>query len=155
MASDFEFLSPTDKPALLAISSPELHLFSRNALMELGYKVQSAATHDEFMTRFTSVPYHMVVMEDSFASIGADENGSLRAIQLLPMAQRRHATFVLVGATLQTMNTMQAFQQSVHGVVHPADAAKLKLILQQIAADNAIFTGVYRDIQNRIAQGKT
>ncbi|MDB6038034.1 MAG: hypothetical protein JWM99_1875 [Verrucomicrobiales bacterium] len=155
MASEIEFLSPTDKPALLAISSPELHALSRNALLDLGYKTQSAATHDEFMTRFTSVPYHLVIMEESFASIGAAENASLRAIQTFPMAQRRHATFVLISTTLQTMNAMQAFQQSVHAVVHPADGAKLKLIFQQVASDNAIFTGVYRDIQNRIAQGKT
>ncbi len=155
MAADFEFLSPTDKPALLAISTPDLHAAAKSALTELDYKVQSAATHDEFMTRFTSVPYHMTFMEDTFASIAANENVSLRTIQSLPMAQRRHTTFVLFGTTFQTMNAMQAFQQSVHAVIHPADTTKLKLILHQVAADSAIFMVVYRDIQNRIAQGKS
>jgi hypothetical protein len=154
MAADFEFLSPTDKPALLALSNPELHALSREALLDLGYKVQSAATHDEFITRFTSVPYHLTMIEDTFASVSAAENASLKTIQTLPMAQRRHCTLILIGATFQTMNAMQAFQQSVHAVMQPGDASKIKLIVQQAMADNSIFMSVYRDIQNRIAQGK-
>lgn len=154
MASEFEFLSPTDKPALLAISSPDLHAMAKETLTALAYKVQSAATHDEFMTRFSSVPYHLVVMEETFASVNAFENASLKTAQSLPMAQRRHCTFILIGATFQTMNAMQAFQQSVHAVVQPGDISKFSLIVQQVMADSAMFMGVYRDIQNRIAQGK-
>jgi len=155
MALDFEFLSPTDKPALLALTSPDLHAAAKVALNELGYKAQSVATHDEFQTRSMSVQYQLILIEDSFASLTSGENTSLRMIQDLPMALRRHATFILVGSAFQTMNTMQAFRQSVHAVVNPADASKLKPILQQVAADNAVFMTAYWDIQNRIAQGKS
>jgi DNA-binding NtrC family response regulator len=154
MAADFEFLSPTDRPALLAISEADLHRLAKDALLDLGYKVQSAATHDEFLTRFTSVPYHLTIMEDTFASVNAAENASLKTVQTLPMTQRRHCTFILIGATFQTMNATQAFQQSAHAVMQPGDASKIKLIVQQAMADNSIFMSVYRDIQNRIAQGK-
>jgi len=155
MAIDFDFLSPTDKPALLALTTRDLHAAAKGALNELAYKPQSVATHDEFQTRFTSVPYQLILIEDGFASLTAGENVSLRMIQDLPMAQRRHAAFVLVGTGFQTMNPMQAFRQSVQAVMHPGDAPKFKPILQQVAADYAVFMAVYWDIQNRIAQGKS
>jgi len=49
MAEDFDFVSATDKPALLAFSTPEWLDAARTALQELGYKVHTAATHGDFL----------------------------------------------------------------------------------------------------------
>ena len=53
MPTQFEFISTTDKPALLAFSTPEWLEAARTALNELGYKVHTAATHGDFLIRFS------------------------------------------------------------------------------------------------------
>jgi len=53
MAERFDFISATDKPALLAFSTPEQLEAARTALTELGYKVHTAATHGDFLIRFS------------------------------------------------------------------------------------------------------
>jgi hypothetical protein len=53
-----------------------------------------------------------------FASNTPEDNVTLRYIQQMPMAQRRHAVFILLGNSFNTLNTLQAFQQSVHAVVN-------------------------------------
>mgnify|MGYP001336627674 CR=1 FL=1 len=47
MSDQFEFLSASDKPALIAFSTPEWLEEIKKALQELGYKVHTAATHSE------------------------------------------------------------------------------------------------------------
>ena len=63
MASQFEFISSADKPALLAFSTPEWLEAARATLHQLGYKVHTAATHGDFLSRFTQVHYQVVVVE--------------------------------------------------------------------------------------------
>ena len=55
MSDQFEFISANDKPALLAFSTPEWMETIRSALQELGYKVHTAATHSDFLIRFSQV----------------------------------------------------------------------------------------------------
>jgi len=42
MSNKFDFISATDKPALLAFSTPEWLETAKTALTELGYKVHTA-----------------------------------------------------------------------------------------------------------------
>src|SRR3954467_9855111 len=97
MSSKFEFVSTTDKPALLAFSTPEWLEAARTALNELGYKVHTAATHGDFLIRFTQVRYEVVIVEERFAANDITENLTLQALQHMPMGQRRHATIILFG----------------------------------------------------------
>ena len=60
MAVEFEFLSPEDKPALLALSTPEFIAAAQIVLGELGYKVHVASNHEDFLTRFAHVQYQVV-----------------------------------------------------------------------------------------------
>src|SRR5256885_93955 len=117
MPVDFEFLSPTDKPALLAMSSMEWLSTAQTVLGEMDYKVHSASGHEDFINRFSAVPYQVLIIEELFQSTEPKENRALTYIQTLPMGQRRHVMVVLVGASFQTLHVMQAFQQSVHAVV--------------------------------------
>src|SRR6185436_15843544 len=121
MADRFEFISTSDKPALLAFSSPEWLEAARTALNELGYKVHTAATHGDFVVRFSQIRYQVVIVEELFAANHIGENFTLKALQAMPMSQRRHATVILLGTSFQTFTPMQAFQQSVHAVINSSE----------------------------------
>ena len=97
MSDKFEFIGTADKPALVAFSTPEWLEAARVALDELGYKVHTAATHGDFLVRFTQVQYQVVVIEERFAANDITENLTLQAVQKMPMNLRRHCTFVLFG----------------------------------------------------------
>jgi len=150
MSTKFEFVSTTDKPALLAFSTPEWLEAARTALNELGYKVHTAATHGDFLIRFSQVRYHVVIVEERFAANDITENLTLQALQQMPMNQRRHATVILFGESFQTFTPMQAFQQSVHAVVNTSELFLLKQLVEKAIADNSLFLKGYRDAQARI-----
>ena len=150
MSSKFEFVSTTDKPALLAFSTPEWMEAARTALAELGYKVHTAATHGDFLIRFSQVRYQLVIIEERFAANDITENLTLQAIQQMSMAQRRHATIVLLGDSFQTFTPMQAFQQSVHAVINSSEMFLIKQLIEKAMADNTLFLHRYREAQSRL-----
>src|SRR5437899_10294874 len=92
MAEEFDFIGASDKPALLAFSTPEWLETAKAALTELGYKVHTAATHSDFLIRFSQIRYQVVIIEELFAANEISENLTLQALQHMPMSQRRHAT---------------------------------------------------------------
>src|SRR5271168_4746390 len=97
MNPSFDFVGKTDKPALIAFTTPEWLESAKTALLELGYKVHTAATHSDFLIRFTSSQYQVVVVEELFGANALDENLTLKALENMPSSQRRHATILLVG----------------------------------------------------------
>jgi hypothetical protein len=150
MGDKFEFLSTTDKPALLAFSTPEWLEAARSALVELGYKVHTAATHGDFLIRFSQIRYQVVVVEENFAANNMEENLTLKALQNMPMNQRRHATVVLFGNSFQTFTPLQAFQQSVHAVINASELFLLKQLIEKSIADNVLFLHSFRESQSRV-----
>jgi len=150
MSTKFEFLSTSDKPALLAFSTPEWLEAARSSLTELGFKVHTAATHGDFLIRFSQVRYQVVILEERFAANDISENLTLQALQHMPMNQRRHATIVLFGDSFQTFTPMQAFQQSVHAVINSSELFLLKQLIEKAVADNGLFLHAYREAQARI-----
>lgn len=150
MASNFDFISTTDKPALLAFSTPEWLDTARTALTELGYKVHTAATHGDFLIRFSQVRYQIVIIEELFAANSIEENLTLQAIQQMSMSQRRHATVILFGNSFQTFTPMQAFQQSVHAVINASELFLFKQLIEKAIADNTLFLHSYREAQARL-----
>jgi hypothetical protein len=154
MPADLEFLSPGDKPALLALTNYELLANVQSVLAALDYKMHIASGHEEFDRLFSAVQYPLVVLEDHFASTARPDNRSLVTLQQMPMNLRRHAVIALLGDGYETMNALQAFQQSVHVVIHRADLPGLGRILLKTIADNDLFLGTFRDIQNRLATGE-
>src|SRR5213595_1142787 len=148
MSSNFDFISTTDKPALLAFSTPEWLDTARTALAELGYKVHTAATHGDFLIRFSQVRYQIVILEECFAANTMEENLTLQALQQMPMSQRRHATVILFGNSFQTFTPMQAFQQSVHAVINASELFLFKQLIEKAIADNNLFLHSYHEAQN-------
>jgi hypothetical protein len=150
MSDKFDFVSTTDKPALIAFSTPEWLEAAKAALQELGYKVHTAATHSDFLIRFSQVRYQAVVLEERFAANTIEENLTLKALQSMPMNQRRHATVILFGDSFQTFTPMQAFQQSVHAVINNSELFLLKQLIEKAVADNELFMHSFRDVQQRV-----
>lgn len=149
MATKFDFISATDKPALVAFSSPEWLEAAKSALGELGYKVHTAATHSDFLIRFSQVRYQVVIVEELFAANELKENLTLQALQAMPMNQRRHATVILFGNSFQTFTPMQAFQYSVHAVINSSELFLLKQLIEKAIADNTLFLHSFREAQTR------
>lgn len=150
MPSQFDFISATDKPALLAFSTPEWLEASRSALSELGYKVHTAATHGDFLIRFSQTRYQVVIIEERFAANDITENLTLRAMQTMPTIQRRHSTVILVGDLFQTFTPMQAFQQSVHAVINSSELFLLKQLIEKTIGENELFLHTLRDTHSRV-----
>lgn len=149
MSNKFDFVSATDKPALLAFSTPEWLDAAKTALTELGYKVHTAATHSDFLIRFSQIRYQVVVVEELFAANEVSENSTLLTLQTMPMSQRRHATIILFGNSFQTFTPMQAFQYSVHAVINSSELFLLKQLIEKAVADNTLFLHSYREAQSR------
>src|SRR5215475_813126 len=150
MSNQFDFVSTTDKPVLLAFSTPEWLEATRTALSELGYKVHTAATHGDFLIRFSQTRYQVVILEERFAANDITENLTLRSMQTMPMTQRRHSTVILVGDSFQTFTPMQAFQQSVHAVINSSELFLLKQLIEKTIADNELFLQTYNETMTRV-----
>jgi hypothetical protein len=149
MSNKFDFISATDKPALLAFSTPEWLDAAKAALTELGYKVHTAATHSDFLIRFSQIRYQVMIVEELFAANNIGENLTLQALQSMPMNQRRNATVILFGDSFQTFTPMQAFQQSVHAVINSSELFLLKQLIEKAVADNTLFLNSFQEAQNR------
>ncbi len=157
MINEVEFIGLNDKPALLALSTPEWLDSARTVLSEIGYKVHAASNHDDFIVRFGRIQYQVVLLEECFSSNTPEENLTLRYLQQLAMSNRRHCVIILLGNSYSTLNTLQAYQQSVHAVINRDELAMLGPsvlgpIVQRVVADNDLFLHVYRDTQLQIAQ---
>lgn len=152
--AEYEFISPSDKPALLALSSMEVLANVQTIVLECGFKIHVASNHDDFGKRFSALNYHLVIVEELFAAGTPEENTTLRILQWMPMARRRHTVVVLISERLQTLNPMHAFQQSVHAVVNKADLSSLGSIISKAVSDNDLFLHSYREVQAAVAKGK-
>ena len=155
MTPSFDFVGSEDKPALIAFSTPEWLEEAKTALQELGYKVHTAATHSDFLMRFSQAHYQVVVVEELFGANTPEENVTLQALQSMPMNQRRHATVLLIGNSFQTFTPMEAFKNSVHAVINSSELFLLKQLVEKAVADNNLFLHSYREVQHRVFTGGT
>ena len=150
MDNTFDFVSTEDKPALIAFSTPEWLETAKAALGELGYKVHTAATHSDFLVRFGQAHYQVVVIEELFGANNIDENLTLKALQTMPVNQRRHTTIIMLGDSFQTFTPMEAFKHSVHVVINSSEMFLLKQLVEKAVADNDLFLHSFREVQKRV-----
>jgi hypothetical protein len=150
MATEFELLGPADKPALLAFSTPAWLEASKVACQELGYKVHTAATHTDFLARFSQIRYQIVLLEELFGANSLEENLTLKSLQTMQMSQRRHATIILLGDTVQTYNPLQAFQHSVNSVISSSELFLLNQLIEKSVADTKFFFHTYTETQTSL-----
>lgn len=149
---DFDIIGPHDQPALLAISTPELAASVKATLSDIGYKVHVVDGPLIFETRYNQVSYQVIFIEETFACSDPSENTTLGVIQNMPMSQRRHATFFLIGPSYETLNTMQAFALSVHCVINLSEVHQVGGLVQKTVAENDMFLAPFREAQRRLYQ---
>lgn len=150
-AFETQFITAADRPALVALSNPEWIDVCKRVLREIGYKSHVAGTHQEFASRFSQVRYQVVITEELFAASKPEENLTLRTLQKMPVAQRRHSTIILLGNAFRTFDPMQAFYQSVHAVINSAEIPMLKQLVEKAVADNDLFLIGFRESQKRLS----
>jgi hypothetical protein len=155
MSEEFDFIGPNDLPALVAVSTPEALATAKATLVELGYKVHTVESHIQFETRYNQINYQVVVIEDIFAGNPLEDNPSLILLQNLPMAQRRYASIFLIGGAFETLNTLQAFAQSVHCVINYTELPMLGQLIQKTIAENNLFLNTFREVERRVHQKAT
>ena len=155
MSDQFEFINANDRPALLAFSTPEWLDNVRSSVQELGYKAHTAATHSDFLIRFSQVRYQLVVLEECFAANTIEENLTLQALHTMAMSQRRHATVILFGNSFQTFTPLQAFEQSVHAVINASELFLIKQLIEKAVGDNTMFLHSYTEVQKRVYSSGT
>jgi hypothetical protein len=100
--------------------------------------------------RFSQIQYQVVIVEELFAANNIGENLTLKALQTMPMSQRRHATVILFGDSFQTFTPLQAFQQSVHAVINSSELFLLKQLVEKAIADTTLFLNSFRETQARM-----
>jgi len=152
MSEEFDFIGPSDLPALVAVTHPETLAAVKATLVEMGYKVHVVETHIQFETRYNQINYQVVIIEDIFAVNPMEANPSLQFLQQLPMAQRRYANLFLLGGAFETLNTLQAFSQSVHCVVNYTETLMIGQLIQKTIAENNLFLNTFREVQHRVYQ---
>ncbi len=150
MTGSFDFVGSGDKPALIAFSTPAWMESAKAALTELGYKVHTAATHSDFILRFSQVQYQVVLVEELFGANRIEENLTLKSLQNMTVGLRRHATVLLIGDSFQTFTPMEAFKHSVHAVINSSELFLLKQLVEKAVSENAVFLYNFREIQNRV-----
>ena len=153
MNGSFDFVGSNDKPALIAFSTPAWLDTAKVALQELGYKVHTAATHSDFMLRFTQAHYQVVLVEELFGANSVEENLSLKSLQNMASGSRRHATVLLIGDSFQTFAPMEAFKHSVQAVINSSELFLMKQLVEKAVAENELFLHNFREIQNRVLTG--
>jgi hypothetical protein len=150
MDNSLDFIGLSDKPSLLALSSPDWQEAARAALTELGYKVHQCAAHSDFVTNFSQIQYEVVVIEDCFAAHAGPENSSLAFLQNAQMSLRRHCSIILVGDAFTTFDAMQAFQCGVHLVANRGEMPLLAQFIQKTVSENDLFLHPYREAHRRM-----
>ncbi len=151
MAGEFDFITTSDRPALLGISSTEVLETIQSAVGQLGVKVHTTQNHGEFLHRYNQIGYNLAVVEESFSGSTLETNESLLSLQQLTMANRRLTVVVLIGQTFATFNPIQAYQYGVHAVLHPNEMFLAQQLIEKAVADNDLFMHTFRDALRRLA----
>ena len=139
-----EFLEVGEKGALICDDGPLAETL-RQTLESIGFRCHTAETADQAIERITYTNYDVISVAEELAGCNLKTNAVLRHLALLPMAQRRFCYTLLVGNSFRTLDAMQAYAQSVHLVLNPADAANLGAILKRGLADFERLYATYHE----------
>jgi CheY-like chemotaxis protein len=129
----FEIFEPGDKTALVCMDVPEMERLVVEQIRDLGYKVHTVFSVEDFTHKLHTHHYDVVVIAENYAASTLHSNPLLAEAVNAPAAQRQRQVVVLIGASLKTADEMQAFQHSVDLVVSLTDIANLRPIVRRSA----------------------
>jgi CheY-like chemotaxis protein len=130
--------------ALVCLHEDEREQLARN-LAENGYQVFVAEDTRQAIERMRENQLDVVIVDPRFDAV---EQGAVfvsREVNILRPAQRRRLFFVLLSASLRTMDSHSAFLNNVNAVVNVSDIAELPALLEHRLRD---FNELYKDFNN-------
>ncbi len=139
-----DFFELGDKTSLIC-ADPNTTEVAKATLRELGFKFHTAEAPEMAVERLRYTNYDCIVVHENFAGGSLRSNAVLSYLAPLPMAQRRYSFVCLIGPSFKTLDAMQAFGQSVHLVLNPADLPNLAAILKRGLAEFDLLYRAYRD----------
>ena len=139
-----DFFELGDKTSLICGDSSTTEA-AKATLRELGYKIHTAETPELAIERMRYANYDCIIVQENFAGSSLRSNAVLNYLIPLPMAHRRYWFVCLVGPSFKTLDAMQAFAQSVHLVLNPADLPNLTAILKKGLAEFELLYRTYKD----------
>src|SRR5499427_4650372 len=142
-----EFFEIGDKTSLLC-ATPDTTENVKAILRELGFKYHVAETPELAVERMRYTNYDCIVVHENFAGSSLRSNPVLNYLVPLPMAQRRYSFVCLIGPSFKTLDALQAFAESVHLVLNPADLPNFGPILKKGLAE---FESLYRVYKGTLA----
>ncbi len=126
-----DIFEPGDLTALVCCDVPEVQRIVVDQLTSLNYKIHTGLFVEDIQLKLRAHSYHVVVISENFAATDVTTNPLLNEAIRAPALQRRKQTLVLVGASLQTNDELQAFQHSVDLVLNLADVMNLRPVLRR------------------------
>jgi len=142
-----EFFELGDKTSLIC-ADPSTTEAAKGTLRDLGFKFHIAETPEMATERMRYTHYDCIIVQENFAGSSLRSNPVLNYLAPLPMGQRRYSFVCLIGASFKTLDAMQAFGQSVHLTLNPADLPNLGAILKKGLAE---FEQLYRTYKDTVA----
>ena len=139
-----DFFELGDKTSLIC-GDPSTTETAKDTLRQLGFKVHTAETPELAIERMRYTNYDVIILHENFAGGSLRSNAVLNFLASLPMAQRRYWFVCLIGPSLQTLDAMQAFAQSVHLVLNPSDLPNLTAVLKKGLAEHELLYRGYKD----------
>ena len=139
-----DFFELGDKTSLIC-ADPNTTEVAKATIRELGFKFHTAETPELAVERMRYTTYDCIVVHENFAGSSLRSNPVLNYLAPLPMSQRRHSFVCLIGPSFKTLDAMQAFGQSVHLVLNPADLPNMGPILKKGLAEFELLYRAYKD----------
>jgi hypothetical protein len=146
-----DFFELGDKTALIC-GDPAMAEAAKTVLRELGFKYHIAETPELAVERMRYTNYDCIIVHENFAGSSLRSNAVLNYLSPLPMAQRRYSFVCLVGSSFKTLDAMQAFAQSVHLVLNPADLVNLQAILKKGLAEFDLLYRAYKETTEAVGE---
>ncbi|PYS50125.1 MAG: hypothetical protein DMG13_21845 [Acidobacteria bacterium] len=143
-AEKMDFFEVGDRTSLVC-ADPHTTEAVRVTLRELGIKFHTAETPELALERMRYTNYDCIITHENFAGSSLKSNVVLTYLTALPMGQRRNSFVCLIGTSFKTLDAMQAFAQSVHLVLNPADLPNLTAILKKGLAEFELLYRAYRE----------
>lgn len=139
-----DFFEVGDKASLICADRETTGAVERT-LQELGFKFHTAETMDAAIERIRYTSYDCIILQETFSGSALRTNAALKYLAGLPMSQRRNAFVCLIGPSFETLDAMQAFAQSVHVVINPADLPNFGPIMKKSLAEFDQLYRVYKE----------
>src|SRR5262245_28049706 len=138
------FFEVGDKTSLICADAETTQIV-KDTLRDLGFKFHTAETPETAIERLRYTNYDCIVIDENFGGSSLHSNSILSYLRPLSMTQRRNWFVCLVGPSFKTLDAMQAFSQSVHLVMNPADLPNLTAILKKGLAEFELLYRTYKD----------